>query len=781
MRKVKLYTLLLLLTVIWVTVPFIVSSEAVVDQLPELATVPVTDQIEWPTKGGPSYKHPKMDSSLAELAEEFRDNRQNSMNIQVHIVTSSELRGDVVSLVEDAGGEVTKIDFDNNVIQAWVPIGSLDEIAQSDCVYYIRRPARMVEAGDFEAGSFTTEGLDAMNAKAWHDNGYLGKNVKVGIIDPGFSGYKSLLGTELPNSVTVKNFVDHETDAQVDGGGVHGTACAEIIHDIAPEAQLFFAKAKTTLDDKDAVKWLEECGVNIISCSWGLLSGPGDGNGPLTKAVNRARQKGILWVNAAGNERLVHWNGMFSDTDGDGAQNFDTPAHNLDYFGPGTGDGRVYVIPAGVNIQVSLKWSDWQPPVDQDYDLLLLKFDLDEGKWVTVAKSENLQNGQPGQTPTEYINYTTKGDRAPYGVAIIHYRGSREVNLDLVAWIQGNIRLESYVPSHSVSHPADCQEVMAVGAVGSQAPYDQEPYSSEGPTYGPGGVLTGGYIKPDISAYTGVSTASYGSRYFGGTSASAPHVAGAAALVLSAYPNYTVDQLESFLEQNAVDKGDPGEDNQYGYGRLWLPPPPPPDGDGCIIPSPRLEVRTTGKRVVLSWNSVSDANGYELYYAPFPKGDYVGIDVGNQTILSGDLWEGASFHVAVKAYNSSHSCISKFSNIEYFVVGWNGQLANGAPVPRRANQNIHESFSYGPFGICTSHEMGVDIQNLGSSGYVFLRANDQLSGVSYSEVFYMQEGELITAWIGVPCYGISEISWEMRAATAGDTSDGRVTIERSTQ
>ena len=48
----------------------------------------------------------------------------------------------------------------------------------------------------------------------------------------------------------------------------------------------------------------------------------------------------------------------------------------------------------------------------------------------------------------------------------------------------------------------------------------------------------------------------------------APHVAGALALLLSAFPDLSADQQEAALESGAVDLGAAGLDNDFGYGRL---------------------------------------------------------------------------------------------------------------------------------------------------------------------------------------------------------------------
>jgi hypothetical protein len=107
---------------------------------------------------------------------------------------------------------------------------------------------------------------------------------------------------------------------------------------------------------------------------------------------------------------------------------------------------------------------------------------------------------------------------------------------------------------------------MAAGAVNYATPTTLESFSSRGPT-------NDGRIKPDIVAPDGVSTRSYASYSpptFSGTSAAAPHAAGAAALVKQRYPTYTPAQIQAVIEGGAAELGTTGKDNLYGSGRLNL-------------------------------------------------------------------------------------------------------------------------------------------------------------------------------------------------------------------
>lgn len=110
--------------------------------------------------------------------------------------------------------------------------------------------------------------------------------------------------------------------------------------------------------------------------------------------------------------------------------------------------------------------------------------------------------------------------------------------------------------SEDPSYPAATPGVLAVG---STAPDDTlDPGSSHG--------WHVGLVAPGVD----VRTALPGGRWDGGdgTSLAAPHVTGVAALVMSAYPSWTADQVRARLLATADDLGAPGEDQLFGHGRI---------------------------------------------------------------------------------------------------------------------------------------------------------------------------------------------------------------------
>lgn len=121
--------------------------------------------------------------------------------------------------------------------------------------------------------------------------------------------------------------------------------------------------------------------------------------------------------------------------------------------------------------------------------------------------------------------------------------------------------------STSVS-PANYPECLAVGSVDQTRQVDLS--SSRGPT--PAGAGYPQVVAPGVEILTadltqgGLILNSYGQ--FNGTSFACPHVAGSLALLLSAYPQASVSQLEAAITQSAVDLGPAGADHSYGHGLL---------------------------------------------------------------------------------------------------------------------------------------------------------------------------------------------------------------------
>ena len=116
--------------------------------------------------------------------------------------------------------------------------------------------------------------------------------------------------------------------------------------------------------------------------------------------------------------------------------------------------------------------------------------------------------------------------------------------------------------------PANNPAAFAVGAIDESQTIatfsSRGPAACDGATY-PDLVAPGVNIRTSDLTFGGVLNSH---AYVSGTSYSAPHVAGAMALLLSAFPDLTVSDIELALGQSALDLGLCGPDNDYGYGLL---------------------------------------------------------------------------------------------------------------------------------------------------------------------------------------------------------------------
>lgn len=404
--------------------------------------------------------------------------------------------------------------------------------------------------------ALVVEGVAVSGADKWHAAGYKGKGVKIGIIDGGFGGYESLLGKELPQSVNLKSFRPNG-DA---GKDVHGTAVAEIVYAMAPEAEIILCPIYGDASYVQAVKYLvDEAKVDVIQQSQGWHDTRGDGTDKRSDQVNYANEHGVVYVKSAGNEADAHYTATFNPGP-TGRHQFASNKERIRVQGPSDDN---YIL-------LHLTWDAWSGE-GVNYDLYL----VDEAG-TKLASSRNVQQGTNGKPPYEYIEYQGKPGVRYYAV-VEAVNTTAKVRFDLFG---KNTALETITPgstpSGSISNPGEAEGAFTVGAVNYQDDKLEE-YSGQGPTFD-------GRAKPDISGLARVTTAAYKGEPFYGTSASAPHVSGAAALVIGAQPNATPEQVKAFLQKNAKDLEEPGLDNKTGFGRLALGPPE--NAKGTVQPSP---------------------------------------------------------------------------------------------------------------------------------------------------------------------------------------------------
>ena len=471
-----------------------------------------------------------------------------------HLIDFSALAADGIEVVSRS----------RSFASAWVPVEKLPLLSAAEGVGLVRPPLVASQL-------LTSQGVAKTGAADFHTAGYDGSGQKVAIIDLGFTGLATAVTTSEVSYVYAHDFT---------GGGLitttpHGTGVAEVVYDMAPGAELYLMKVSNATDLEQALDTCIAYGVDVINHSVGWFGLPGDGTGTICGIADDAHTAGILWVNSAGNHAKQHTEATFNDTDADSFHNF-TPA---DKYVP-------LSVTSGGDIYLFLNW-DAAWPSTEDYDLHLYN-----SSYTEVAAAVLRGN----QYPSEYILYTATYT-GTYYAAVKKYAATSDHHIDLMSM---NHEMTNYgVKGGSLLSPADGYDVLTVGALyqGSWSTGPIESFSSQGPT-------NDGRTKPDVTGPDGVSNLSYGSFY--GTSASSPHVAGAAALLLDAHPTWTADSVSASLKATAIDMGSAGLDTVYGYGRIDLDTSGGGGGGGTIDPVTSFSATADHGKVDLAWTNPSD-------------------------------------------------------------------------------------------------------------------------------------------------------------------------------
>lgn len=458
---------------------------------------------------------------------------------------STHLENIIASIYEN-GGSVSRHYL--NLYEVFLPIDKIETISEIEGIKFISLPIKPIEDIVVSEGVQITGADQLIRIPPYKT----ADPVKIAIIDGGFSGYNSLIGTELSSDTYLVSYLTQNGP----GTSTHGTACTEVVYDMSPDARFFLMPVENLWDVYDAVTYCIENGIDVISMSLGWVgTGAGDGTGWTCEIMRYAADNGIIWAASAGNARESHHASEWNDLDSDGWHNFGSDNEIMGFT----------VRPSATynTFSVFLEWEDWGTWTNSDYSGTGEDFDLfiyrwtDSG-WELVDTAQDIQDGD--DLPLESLSILRIEGR--YGVAVKRVSGNKNVKLHVTTFHAGPTDAEYVVSEGSITSGADSRDVITVGAFNA---YDLQAasYSSMGPT-------RDGRIKPDISGPSSVSNFSIPGA--AGTSFSAPHAAGAIALILSRLPYSTKEDIIAILSSRAVEEGDPGKDILWGWGRLYLLP-----------------------------------------------------------------------------------------------------------------------------------------------------------------------------------------------------------------
>ena len=452
----------------------------------------------------------------------------------------------------------------------------------------------------FFLGSITSQGVftHAANTAA-ATYGVNGSGIKVGVLSDSAEALAMLIGTgDLPPGTL--NVADIDQNLNGGPGTSEGSAMMEIIYDLAPGVQLFFASAYNGEDSfADNIRLLRNtyhCDVIVDDVSYS--DEPAFQDGVIAKAVNDVTQDGALYFSAAGNGGNIT-NGTSGTWEGDfhpaGPAGTPLPAgYTLHSFGASS-----FVRLTAATSLVSLQWSDPFGNSTNDYDFFI----LDQAGTTVIGASATTQAGA-GYDPIEEAFRVT-----PFPVnsriVVVARAGAQVRALHLGTW-GARLSVSTSGETHGHNAPAGCAlsnpncpgrafGVAAVGWNSARGPLrafvggasnPSEPFSSDGPRrmffYPDGTHITPGNLrfgtnggvvltKPDITAADGVTTRTPGFSPFYGTSAAAPHAAAVAAIVKSARPSATGAEIFNALTSTALDIRAAGIDRDSGYGIVMAP------------------------------------------------------------------------------------------------------------------------------------------------------------------------------------------------------------------
>jgi hypothetical protein len=509
---------------------------------------------------------------------------------------------DLLVAIANLGGEVVSFHPSYGAIRARIPVRRLDALAALPDVRFIRPKARYV----LNVGSETSEGDVAHAAASARTNFSIdGTGVRVGVL----SGWVASLADRQasgdlpptcadppPASGSCVAVVPCPTCTPDVFSSDEGTDMLEVIHDLAPGAQLFFATADGGIanfaSNIQTLRNTYNCDVIVDDITY--FDEPAFQDGPIAQAVNAVTTSGAVYFSSAGNGGRLStgsgtWEGDFFDSGAaipPGLVAFGYPPRPVHSFNGLTGGSAVTSDPLTAEAfdAITLQWSDPWGAATSDYDLFLLSSDLSE-VYDSSTDDQECAGGIPAYCspdPYEEMGYGLPGER----IVVVKWSGAAralrvdtnggELSVGTAGAVYGHNAAEKGVTVAATDVRTAGGGVFTGGSANPVEPYSSDGprrifYNPNGTAITPGNVLfgtNGGRVlpKPDVTAADCVTTADTLFSPFCGTSAAAAHAAAIAALLKSTPNNPSGGQVLAAMFATALDVDPAGRDRDSGVG-----------------------------------------------------------------------------------------------------------------------------------------------------------------------------------------------------------------------
>lgn len=467
-----------------------------------------------------------------------------------------------------------------------LPIDQLAIVAQHPATQSVYPALVMPRVGRITSRGVHAQRTDSLRAAVAAD----GAGVTVGVMSNTFDNYDNsgINGVTLENDIATGDLPPRSRiDVLRDGdepGSDEGRAMAQIIYDVAPGVEFAY---HTALGGRarfaEGIRALADAGATVIVDDLTYLNEPVFQDGVVADAVDEVVRSGnVVYVTAAGNAGRRGYRSPFRASGERGRL-----GGELHDFDPGPGVDtrqRIQLSEDGV-ASVALQWeqpyaSTGGPGAQSDLEIYILD---QNGEIVDSAAPEQRDNigGDPFEfVMLEDVTVDANGDGqvdTEFDLVIERIEGPDPEHMQYIPFEQrGQLEvLEHDTRSPTIFGHSNAESALTVAAVAwFDTPVlnpnrDQlllQDFSSvgglpvvfdnQGRSIPP--IIR---LKPDVAGPDGVNTTFFGQQLddgdsfpnFFGTSAAAPHVAGLAAIMRSARPDVSAQDIKRALIQSGDD------------------------------------------------------------------------------------------------------------------------------------------------------------------------------------------------------------------------------------